>query len=155
MSVKVPVAIPLNPTNHTTLGISHPAFAAISKDGVTLCYKGKANHTHDAGAARTIAAIPANYHMSYFEAKVVSSGTKGNMRIGFIGKDSPLNRNVGATPNSYGYSGNDGRFYTHGKQCNGVPKGTPTFFTGDTVGCGVHYEERFVFSQKMALLSVL
>ena len=148
MSVKVPVAIPLNPTNHTTLGISHPAFAAISKDGVTLSYKGKANHTHDAGAARTIAAIPANYHMAYFEAKVVSSGTKGNMRIGFIGKDSPLNRNVGATPNSYGYSGNDGRFHTHGKQCNGVPKGTPTYSTGDTVGCGVHYEERFVFFTK-------
>ena len=61
MGVAVPVAIPLKPTNHTTLGRSHPAFAAISKDGVTELYR-KANHTHDAGAARTIAAIPANHH---------------------------------------------------------------------------------------------
>ena len=89
--------IPRKPTNHTTLGMSHPIFAVVQKNGLTLGYHGRANHTHDVGVARTIKHIPLAYSYYYFEMQVLSHGMNADISIGFIEKETPLNQNIGMT----------------------------------------------------------
>merc|ERR1711991_7980 len=88
---------------NTTLGFSHPVFARIQKNGLTLQYYGRANHTHDAGGARTIEPIPVEYQFNYFEVKILNAGTNGDISIGYVDKDAKLNQNIGMTKGKYLY----------------------------------------------------
>ena len=96
--------LPSKPTMNTTLGFSHPVFARIQKNGLTLQYYGRANHTHDAGGARTIEPIPVEYQYNYFEVKILHAGTNGDISIGYVDKDAKLNQNIGMTKGKYLYN---------------------------------------------------
>ena len=96
--------LPSKPTMNTTLGFSHPVFARIQKNGLTLQYYGRANHTHDAGGARTIEPIPVEYQYNYFEVKILNAGTNGDISIGYVDKDAKLNQNIGMTKGKYLYN---------------------------------------------------
>ena len=74
---------------------------------------------------------------NYFELQILCPGVIGEITIGVVGRDYPLNRQPGWVEEGIGYHADDGRlFYESGY---GKPFG-PTCTTGDRMGCGIDFE---------------
>ncbi|CAN0383653.1 unnamed protein product, partial [Discosporangium mesarthrocarpum] len=105
-------------------------------------YTGKGNHEADVGVSRSDHPLPRFQRAFYFEARVVSAGSRGKVCIGLVGEHSPLNRQPGTDACSYGFRGDDGKVYRDS------PCGrdfAPNFSTDDTVGLGVNFATREIF----------
>lgn len=73
----------------------------------------------------------------YFEVKVVEGADNAAVSLGLASRSTPLHRQPGTTPGTYGYRGIDGRVFGDGMN---LPRGKdygPSFGAGDIVGCGV------------------
>ena len=83
--------------------------------------------------------------MYYYEVTVLDAGDRGVIAVGFADFHFRLSRQPGWEPNSYGYHADDGnKFHNSGK---GEDYG-PSFVQGDTVGAGIHLENREIFFTK-------
>ncbi|CAO3660215.1 unnamed protein product [Umbelopsis ramanniana] len=81
----------------------------------------------------------------YFEVEIVSKGRDGYIGIGFCWQSNLLNRLPGWDDHSWGYHGDDGHSFC--SSGNGKPYG-PKFGTGDTIGCGVNFQDMSAFYTK-------
>jgi len=77
--------------------------------------------------------------------KVINAGNKGFIGVGLSESYVSVNRLPGWDPASYGYHGDDGKFFASSGK--GKPYG-PTFGTGDVIGCGVDYTHGQMFFTK-------
>jgi len=97
------------------------------------------------------ASVRANFPMRpqcgifYFEVEIVSKGRDGYIGIGFCWQSNLLNRLPGWDDHSWGYHGDDGHSFC--SSGNGKPYG-PKFGTGDTIGCGVNFQDMSAFYTK-------
>lgn len=97
------------------------------------------------------ASVRANYPMRsqagifYFEVDIVSKGRDGYIGIGFCWQSNLLNRLPGWDDHSWGYHGDDGHSFCGSG--NGKPYG-PKFGTGDTIGCGINFQDMSAFYTK-------
>ena len=106
---------------------------------------GKGTHSNDVGAIQADSPVPSDVLMYYYEVTVLDAGDRGVIAVGFADFHFRLSRQPGWEPNSYGYHADDGnKFHNSGK---GEDYG-PSFVQGDTVGAGIHLENREIFFTK-------
>lgn len=123
-------------------------FLAIENEGNVVKYVGTnalIKPGHDVGCIQSDHPIRTDVMMDYFEVRIISTGKKGNIGIGFTPEGYLLTRHPGWDTHSYGYHGNDGHKYSDSEI--GLSFG-PKFGTGDVVGCGIDYEKRQIFFTK-------
>jgi hypothetical protein len=136
--VREPAPTQLNTANYGN-------FLKVSKDKLSVTYTGKGAHSNDVGAIQADSPVPSDVLVYYFEVSVLDSGERGVIAIGFADCHFRLSRQPGWEPNSYGYHADDGnKFHNSGK---GEDYG-PSFVQGDTVGAGIHLENREIFFTK-------
>ena len=117
----------------------------MSKDKLSVQYVGKGSHSNDVGAIQADRPVPSDVLVYYYEVHVRDAGERGVIAVGFADLHFRLSRQPGWEPNSYGYHADDGnKFHNSGK---GEEYG-PSFVQGDTVGAGIHLENREIFFTK-------
>ena len=94
------------------------------------------------GCVRADSPIPISIGLYYFEIKVLSTGSKGEIYIGLTTSGTNLSRAPGWDRNTYGYHGDDGK--TFANQDYGQHHG-PTFRQNDVIGCCVNFENQTCF----------
>ncbi|QDZ21211.1 SPRY domain-containing protein [Chloropicon primus] len=120
-------------------------FLKVSKDKLSVQYIGKGSHSNDVGAIQADSPVPSDVLVYYYEVHVRDAGERGVIAVGFADFHFRLSRQPGWEPNSYGYHADDGnKFHNSGK---GEEYG-PSFVQGDTVGAGIHLENRDIFFTK-------
>mmetsp|Transcript_5724 Transcript_5724/g.14243 ORF Transcript_5724/g.14243 Transcript_5724/m.14243 type:complete len:478 (-) Transcript_5724:162-1595(-) len=120
-------------------------FLKVSKDKLSVQYVGKGSHSNDVGAIQADLPVPSDVLIYYYEVTVKDAGERGVIAVGFADVHFRLSRQPGWEPNSYGYHADDGnKFHNSGK---GEEYGPP-FVQGDTVGAGIHLENREIFFTK-------
>ncbi|EGN92672.1 hypothetical protein SERLA73DRAFT_116956 [Serpula lacrymans var. lacrymans S7.3] len=123
---------------------------SLSYDGRELIYHGVSSSADkDAAAARTIYPIPPACGIYYYEVEITSKGNKGNISIGFMGRDVKVSRLPGWEKNSWGYHGDDGSSFA--AEGRGTPYG-PEFGAGDVIGCGIDFCQNRAFYTKNGTL---
>uniref|UniRef100_A0A7E4W5N9 B30.2/SPRY domain-containing protein n=1 Tax=Panagrellus redivivus TaxID=6233 RepID=A0A7E4W5N9_PANRE len=142
------------PTQWSTIERHH--FIYVGPDKLVVRFKkGPMQQQDNASAIRANCAIPHGCGLYYFEITIlphqVDNGTNLPMNptrclgIGIMEKSIELARLPGWDPNSYGYHGDDGNFFSASGK--GRPYG-PKFGVDDTIGCGVNFVTRQVFFTK-------
>ena len=128
-----------------TRASSRSALSQVSKDKLSVQYVGKGSHSNDVGAIQADSPVPSDVLVYYYEVFIRDAGERGVIAVGFADFHFRLSRQPGWEPNSYGYHADDGnKFHNSGK---GEEYG-PSFVQGDTVGAGIHLENREIFFTK-------
>ena len=96
----------------------------------------------DNGCVRADCPIPVSIGLYYFEIKVLSTGSKGEIYIGLTTTGTDLRRAPGWDMGTYGYHGDDGKKFA--SQGWGTPYG-PTFRQNDVIGCCMNFENQSCF----------
>lgn len=96
----------------------------------------------DNGCIRANNPIPVDVGLYYFEIKVLSTGSKGQLYIGLTHSGSDLSRAPGWDSGTYGFHGDDGKKFA--AQSWGTNYG-PIFRENDVVGCCVNFETQTCF----------
>ncbi|RIB09735.1 hypothetical protein C2G38_247696 [Gigaspora rosea] len=81
----------------------------------------------------------------YFEVNIIDEGKNKAIGIGFWEKMVKLNKMPGWSNRSWGYHGDNGKFFCCSK--SGQPYGS-LFSTGDTIGCCLNFKNNTVFYTK-------
>lgn len=82
------------PSHLNTLN-SSGLFQLVSTDKMSVQYVGGQHHGHDVGAAQADCPAPTRKTAYYFEMTVRNAGDKGQVSIGFTGKDFNIRRQPG------------------------------------------------------------
>ncbi|CAG8602292.1 4487_t:CDS:2, partial [Acaulospora morrowiae] len=110
-----------------------------------LCkLNGQGKDNEHAAAIRANHPILPQCGLFYFEIDIINKGQTGIIGIGFCTKTVDLNVMPGWRENSWGYHGDDGKFFCEGF---GDLYG-PLFTTGDTIGCYLNFANNTVFYTK-------
>ncbi|KAI9285909.1 concanavalin A-like lectin/glucanase domain-containing protein [Umbelopsis sp. AD052] len=117
----------------------------LSSDNRRLKYVGVGKDDTDAASVRANFPMRPQCGIFYFEVEIVSKGRDGYIGIGFCWQSNLLNRLPGWDDHSWGYHGDDGHSFC--SSGNGKPYG-PKFGTGDTIGCGVNFQDMSAFYTK-------
>ena len=120
-------------------------FLKVSPSKRVVTYVGRGRHNNDVGAIQSDHPVPTSQLMYYFELRVLDSGDKGAIAIGFTESSTKLSRQPGWEANTYGYHGDDGHKF-HG--CGRGEQYGPSFTTGDVIGAGIHLTKGEVFFTK-------
>lgn len=121
-------------------------FLEVSKDKLSVKYIGKGDHDTDVGVIQGNFPVPNQRLLYYFEISVKDRGEKGvKVTIGFTDRLFKMCQQPGTDNNSYGYSGEDGKFLhaTTRRDAYG-----PTFTTNDIVGGGINFSTQEMFFTK-------
>ncbi|CAM0138250.1 unnamed protein product [Umbelopsis sp. WA50703] len=117
----------------------------LSSDNRRLKYVGVGKDDTDAASVRANFPMRSQCGIFYFEVEIVSKGRDGYIGIGFCWQSNLLSRLPGWDDHSWGYHGDDGHSFCGSG--NGRPYG-PKFGTGDTIGCGVNFQDMTAFYTK-------
>ncbi|XP_059631945.1 ran-binding protein M homolog [Cornus florida] len=129
------------PTELDTVN-SSGGFAVVLPDRLTVQYSSVNLHEHDVGAVQANRPAPVKRLVYYFEMFVKNHGAKGKVAIGFTCEGYNMRRQPGWEANSYGYHGEEGKFF-HGQ--GNVEDFAAKFEAGDTVGGGINYATQDLF----------
>lgn len=117
----------------------------LSSDNRRLKYVGVGKDDTDAASVRSNFPMRSQCGIFYFEVEIVSKGRDGYIGIGFCWQSNLLSRLPGWDDHSWGYHGDDGHSFCGSG--NGRPYG-PKFGTGDTIGCGINFQDMTAFYTK-------
>jgi hypothetical protein len=121
----------------------------LAEEGRIVKYTGPGRNDSDAAAVRSNTPLPPQVGLYFFEVSVVNKGRDGYISVGFAIKSASLSRLCGWEPGTIGYHADDGNLY------RGAGSGTafgPAYSTGDVIGCGVSFQEKYFFFTKNGVL---
>ena len=93
---------------------------------------------HDVCAVKILQ--PMTSIQNYFELQILCPGVIGEIAIGVVGHDYPLNRQPGWEKDGIGYHADDGKLYNEQSSEFQAETIGPTCTTGDRMGCGIDFE---------------
>jgi hypothetical protein len=114
----------------------------LSHKNLRVTNKEPGNTHKDAASVRTDHPIPADCGIYYFGMKIISKGRDGYMGIGLSKSDVLMNRLPGCDKNSYAYNGDDEHSFCYSVTSQNY---SPTFTTGDVIGCCLNLIENTCF----------
>jgi hypothetical protein len=124
---------------------SHPNLAVIHKTN-TVSFLTKVRRIFPDLSIQAILPIGNVFGIGYFEVRVIQLSLNGTVAIGVANVDYSNISQPGWDKISYGYHSDDGmKFHNSGTPCGHY--GEP-FGVGDTVGCGVNYNDNTIFYTK-------
>ncbi|CAG8601628.1 2247_t:CDS:2 [Dentiscutata heterogama] len=121
----------------------------VDDENLTVKYIGPGRNWVDAASIRANYSIPPEIGLYYYEMTVVNCGDRGCIGIGLSKPATRLNRMPGWEPDTIGYHGDDGNLYC--ERGTGVKFG-PLYTTGETVGCGINFFDKFIFFTKNGVI---
>src|SRR5690606_35607982 len=117
-------------------------FAFIHDDCLTFEYR----RVKQRSAVSAQAIYPTHHEtISYFEVKILSKSSAGNISIGLAPNTMASNRLPGWDKNSFGYMSN-GKKYTSNEEYN--YQRNASYSIGDVIGCGYNKETQEIFFTK-------
>ncbi|CAG8562848.1 17073_t:CDS:2 [Dentiscutata erythropus] len=126
-----------------------PYITIVDDENLTVKYIGPGRNWVDAASIRANYSIPPEVGLYYYEMTVVNCGDRGCIGIGLSKPATRLNRMPGWEPNTIGYHGDDGNLYC--ERGTGAKFG-PLYTTGETVGCGINFFDKFIFFTKNGVI---
>ena len=127
---------PIDKSEYAIINSNNPFRIEISDTG------GRGYGNDNNGCIRADCPIPVSVGLYYFEIKVLSTGSRGEIYIGLTTSGTDLSRAPGWDNGTYGYHGDDGNKFA--AQNQGTPYG-PIFKQNDVIGCFVNYESQTCF----------
>uniref|UniRef100_A0A914CUM6 B30.2/SPRY domain-containing protein n=1 Tax=Acrobeloides nanus TaxID=290746 RepID=A0A914CUM6_9BILA len=122
----------------------------ILPDKLSVEFTGPNNsYWESAGCVRANVPVPRALGLFYFEVTIIKDGPNSeeiyrSVGVGLGQKNVPLQNMPGWRYGSYGYHGDDGKFYQNGREC----LYGETFTTNNVIGCGVNFVKMELFYMK-------
>ncbi|CAG8515910.1 23480_t:CDS:2 [Cetraspora pellucida] len=134
---------------HWNVVDSSPSITIVDDEKLTVKYNGPGRNWVDAASIRANHPIHPEIGLYYYEMTIIDRGDRGCIGIGLSKPATRLNRMPGWEPDTIGYHGDDGNLYC--ERGSGVKFG-PLYTTGETVGCGINFFDKYVFFTKNGVI---
>ncbi|CAG8735289.1 3503_t:CDS:2, partial [Cetraspora pellucida] len=134
---------------HWNVVDSSPSITIVDDEKLTVKYNGLGRNWVDAASIRANHPIHPEIGLYYYEMTIIDRGDRGCIGIGLSKPATRLNRMPGWEPDTIGYHGDDGNLYC--ERGSGVKFG-PLYTTGETVGCGINFFDKYVFFTKNGVI---